>query len=143
MNPFLLFNPNYLFDTTPGASFLFFWPLLVFFLAVFIFSFRANKWIHHMRNPKITLKFLGGIPSRMREFAFFGILLTFFRDQNIPWLGMRFLIIALFILAVLYGAWTWMSYNKHFHSKVLASKRKIATDIYLPQPKKKSGKKRR
>lgn len=142
MNPFKLLQTQYLFDVDPGQGFLYFWPLVIFFTLMFISSWLVNKQLHQMRHYKVARQFLGGIPMRMREFAFLGLILTFFRWQNLPWLGMRFWIVLLFLLALVYGVWVWKRYEKGFRKTLRSQKSQEAEDLYLPKPKKKAKKKR-
>ncbi|MFA6024517.1 MAG: hypothetical protein WC777_04880 [Candidatus Gracilibacteria bacterium] len=123
MNPFKLFSLSYLLDQQPGSSFLYFWPLLVLFIGVFAGSFKLKQ---------------GGLASRMREFSIVGLLLTFFRDQNIPYLGMRLWIVLLFVAASAYGVWFWKKTSKAEEMKPMLEDQK-KTDKYLP---KKKGKKK-
>ena len=127
MNPFKLFDPSYLFATRPGSEFMYFWPLLVIFVALFIGSFQVR--------PK-------SIAARMREFSILGLLLTFFRDQNIPYLGMRLWIVLLFATTLAYGVWYWKQIDKAADTKPLREEKKKA-DKYLPKKKKKGKKGKR
>ena len=143
MNPFKLFLPNYLFNPMPGYYFMYFWPLLIFFVLLFALSFKAKKYIASLPNKEINLKLLGGVPSRMREFALIGLLLTFLRNENIPYLGMRVWLVLLLLLFVAYIAYIAWNYEKNFHIKVIQAARQTVTDKYRPQAKKKKRKKRR
>lgn len=125
MNPFKLFDPSYLLDYRPGSTFMFFWPLLVILLAIFVGSFKVKK---------------GNLATRMREFSILGLILTFFRDQNIPYLGMRIWLVLLFLGAVAYGVWYWKQMDKLDDLKPMMEEKK-AVDKYLPKKKKKSNKK--
>lgn len=123
MNPFKLLDPTYLFDATPGSEFIFFWPLLILFVAIFIGSFKLKN---------------SAMAARMREFSILGLLLTFFRDQNIPYLGMRLWIVLLFGSALAYAAWTWKQMKKAAKLKPVKEEKK--EDKYLPKKKKKKSK---
>ncbi len=127
MNPFKLFDPSYLFDYRPGSTFMFFWPLLVIFLALFIGSFKVKK---------------GNLATHFREFSILGLILTFFRDQNIPYLGMRVWLIALFVGALAYGVWYWKQMDKLDDLKPMMEEKK-AVDKYLPKKGKKKKSKRK
>ena len=127
MNPFKLFDPSYLFDTRPGSEFMYFWPLLVLFVAIFVGSFN-----------KKAKKFA----SVMRWFSVIGLGLTFTRDQNIPWLGMRLWFVVLFLAALAYGVWYWKQMDKMAEMKPMNEEKKQA-DKYLPTKKKKTKKGKR
>jgi protein-S-isoprenylcysteine O-methyltransferase Ste14 len=142
MNPFLLLKPEYLFDPTPGEAFSLGWPLLVLFLAIFAGSLKVSEWVSSRPNARLSRKFLGGIPARMREFAVAGIILSFFRAQNIPYLGMRFWTILLVLLAIAYGVWVWKNYQKNFRKELRSHKQREIVDHYKPQAKKKKRKRK-
>lgn len=125
MNPFKLLNPSYLFDTRPGSEFMFFWPLLFVFVAIFIGSFKVKA---------------SNIAARMREFSILGLILTFFRDQNIPFLGMRLWIVLLFVAALAYAVWIWKGIKKAAMPQAIAEKKR--EDKYLPKKKSKKKSKR-
>jgi hypothetical protein len=143
MNPFKLFELSYLLDETPGFSFAYFWPLLVFFLTVFLLSFTVNKRLHRGKNPKLRMYFFGGIPSRMREFAMLGIFLSFLRDQNIPWLAMRLWLVLLFLSTIVYAVILWKHYEKGFEDKVKTKELTKEADKYLPSSSKRKKRKKR
>lgn len=126
MNPFKLLDPAYLFATRPGSDFMFFWPLLIVFVAVFVGSFKIKA---------------ANIAARMREFSILGIILTFFRDQNIPYLGMRLWMVLLFLAALAYAVWTWKQMEKAAELKPVKEMKK--EDKYLPKKKKKTKKAKR
>lgn len=121
MNPFKLLDPSYLFDSRPGSTFLYFWPLLILFVAVFMGSFKVKQQ---------------NLASAMRWFSFLGIGLTFTRDQNIPYLGMRLWLVLLFVAAIAYGVWYWKQIDKKDDLKPMMEEQK-KTDKYLPKKKKK------
>jgi phosphatidylglycerophosphate synthase len=143
MNPFKLLDPSYLFDATPGETFMYFWPLLILFIAIIIASFQVRKAISRHRNPKVAYKLLGSIPTIMREFAVIGLLLTFLRNEDIPWLGMRAWLIVLFLLMAVYGIWKYKSYHKNYLKLLRKEKVQIVEDQYMPTCKKKRKKKKR
>ena len=121
IQPFKLFDLGYLFDPRPGSDFLFFWPLVILFVAVFLGSFKVKA---------------RGIAARMREFSFFGLFFTFLRDQNIPYLGMRFWIVLIFVAALAYGIWRWKQAEKQAVLKPSLIQKMNSMDKYLPRKKK-------
>src|SRR3989338_6228889 len=120
LNPFKLFDPGYLFDPRPGSEFLFFWPLVILFLAVFVGSFKVKA---------------RGIAARMRELSFLGLLFTFLRDQNIPYLGMRLWIILIFVAAFAYAIWQWKQSEKKAILKPVLQAREDKLMKDLPKKK--------
>jgi hypothetical protein len=135
MNPLKLFIPSYLFDPIPGGSFMYFWPLLVLFVLIFLGSWKLKTLIkadalHHL-------------PGRVREFALLGLLLTFFRNENIPYLGMRFFLVLFFLSMIAYGIWTYKNYRKSLSVRIVEKECNLCKDKYLPTAKKKKKKKRK
>ena len=135
MNPFKLFNPSYLFDPVPGTTFMYFWPLFILFILIFLSSWKVKTLV--------KTDFLSQIPGRMREFALLGLLLTFFRNENIPYIGMRFLLVLLFISGIAYAIWTYRNLKKSKEVRIVEKKCTLCKDQYLPTPKKKKRKKKR
>ena len=140
---FKLFNPDYLFAMRPGNTFLYAWPMLILFLALFAFSWPLAKHFNKSKHPRITKELLGGIPVRMREFAFLGMGLLFLRAENVPFVGMRVWLILLFVAGLVYAAWVWRRYELSIEQKIEHKQTKKVVDKYRPQPKKKSKKKKR
>jgi len=134
MNPLKLLNPSYLFDPTPGYYFMYFWPLVVIFGLTYFGSLFLKRKYKNL--PEI-------IPERIRQFSLIGLILTFFRDQNIPFLGMRAWLVLFFLLVFVYAVWSRFAFNKSAKEKVKTSHRVEIKDKYLPQPKKKKKKKRK
>ena len=84
MDLFKLFDPTYLFEATPGYTYAYQWPLLIFFVLLFVSSIKVQDYLKHRPRAKMEAKFFQGIPTVMRWLASLGILFNFFRDQNIP-----------------------------------------------------------
>ena len=139
MDPLKLLNPSYLFDTTPNPQFLYFWPLVVLFILIFIGTFALPILLKKkLKHPDL----LASMPARFREFALLGLMLTFLRDQSIPYVGMRIWIILLFALMIAYLIWMYRKYKKEASVTVIKRVFKETTDKYLPKSKKKKKKKR-
>lgn len=138
MNPLKLFDPSYLFDPTPGYTFMYFWPLFVFFLLVFAGSFYIKKYFKKLPNHEVAMEFLGGVPARMREFVVAGLILAFLRNEDIPYFAMRFWTVLLFIAVIAYGVRVWTLYKKNINTRVVRRQEEKVSDKYLPKPKKKS-----
>ncbi len=137
MNPLKLLNPSYLFNPSPSQSFLYFWPMLILFTLIFFSGWYVKQYIRKLPNPAISWELLKNVPTRIREFALLGLLLTFFRDQDIPWFGMRFWTILLFALMAFYAYKTRENYIKGMAVKLSISHKEQVLDKYLPKPKKK------
>lgn len=138
MNLLKLFNPSYLFDPEPGFTYFYFWPVIVVLLLIFIGSFFLQQKFKKAKHPEL----LHHIPGRLREFALIGLMLNFFRDQNIPYIGMRIWLILLLLLAIAYGIWVWKSYKKATEEAKKRHVKKETSDKYLPKTNKKKKKKR-
>lgn len=143
MNPFKLFFPSYLFDPTPGDTFLYGWTLMILFVLLFAASWKIKDFIKGSKNPKIAMELLGELPVRIREFSFIGAILVFLRAENIPYLGMRVWLVIWLGLMIAYGVWTWLNYNKKITELIAEKRTKNRTDKYLPKQKKKRKKKRK
>ncbi len=143
LRPFDLFKPNYLFDPTPSPEFPSAWVVFAFFVLLFAASFWAHKQIVQAKHPRLSHMALGGIPSRMREFALIGLLFTFFRDQNIPYLGMRFWLVLVVVGGIAYGVYAFRNFKKAQAEEFKASPVAMKSKSYLPQPKKTGKKKKR
>lgn len=144
MDPFKLFSLNYLFEMTPGYTYAYHWPLFVFFILVFGASFKVSELLKRRPHASLEVPFFGGIPSAMRWFAILGLLFNFFRDQNIPFFGMRIWLLLLLLAVPAYAAYVWRRYELKFEDSVNQKTLGKHEDKYLPKPKKKkkNGKKR-
>ncbi|MBI4127102.1 hypothetical protein HY463_00165 [Candidatus Peregrinibacteria bacterium] len=111
--------------------------MVVLFVLLFCASWYAKKYIHTLPNPAISSELLKRVPARIREFALLGLLLTFFRDQDIPWFGMRFWTILLLVLMAFYAYKMRENYIKGMEVKLSISHKEQVLDKYLPRPKKK------
>ncbi len=143
MNPLKLLSLKYLFDLTPGYNYAYNEYLLVLFILIFIASFKVSALLKNRGDAKIESTFFAGIPSFMRRWALLGILLNFFRDQNIPLLGMRIWLLTLILSLPAYLAFTWRKYilkRENFKNKDL---KEGYQDKYLPKPKKKARRKKK
>lgn len=102
MDPAKLLSPSYLFQITPGTDFIYFWPCLAFFLILIAGGFVTKYLIKRDRNKK-TLKLV--FKNTTMNFILIGtsgLAALFFRDQNMPYLALR-PILLIIILAGLYS----------------------------------------
>lgn len=130
-----LFSPGYLFDTLPGSEFSLRIPVYGFFILLVIASFFIAKELQKRPYAKLESEFFGGIPYRLREFAVLGLIFTFMRDQNVPYLGMRFLLVLTPILLLAYLVYVWRNYQKNFAVKLANKTAKRPVDKYIPKKK--------
>lgn len=132
-----LLNPDYLFASVPGSEFEYRWVVYAFFILLFAGSFWAHKFFAKRPHARVEHEFFGGVPHRMREFALLGLLFTFFRDQNVPYLGMRALLMLMGLIMLAYAIWIFRNYKKNFAHRLAQQGSKKQEDKYLPKAKKK------
>lgn len=143
MDPLKLFSLKYLFDETPGQDFRYFWVLLVFFLLLIVFGQYFRKHIKGSPHKKILKQLFPNVANKLTTFAIFGYIFLFFRYENIPYLAMRFWLIALIIWALYYLGSVAHKFFKVLPEKVAKKAEKKVVDKYLPKPKKKKKKKKK
>lgn len=132
-----LFNPSYTFNSVPGAEFAYRWVAYGFFALLFAVSFYVRLYLSKRPHAKVERSFFSGLPSRMREFAVLGLVFTFFRDQNIPYMGMRAWILLIVLGFIVYLLYIWRDYRKNFPLRLATlSTAKKVEDKYLPKRKK-------
>lgn len=137
MNIIKLLTPNYLFDAVPGLNFAYAWPLYIFFGLVIGLSFYVKSYLKNRPNHKLESRFFGNIPSRMREFGILGLFVTFLRDQNIPYLGMRAWIMIVLLGMLAYAIYIARNYKKNISLAIALTNKKTVEDKYVPKAKKK------
>lgn len=130
-----LFNPSYLFDAFPGSDFGLRVPVYLFFVFLIAASFYVSSALAKRPHAKLEYEFFGGIPYRMREFAVLGLIFTFMRDQNVPYFGMRFFLVLIPLLLLIYLVYAWRSYQKNFALKLASKTNKSTEDKYIPKKK--------
>lgn len=130
-----LFSPNYLFASVPGSEFHYNWLAYAFFVLLFVGSFFVLSTLKKRPHARVEESFFGGVPYRMREFAIVGLIFTFFRDQNIPYLGMRIFLILIGLCLLGYAIWIFRNYKKHFHLRLAQTDIKHEEDKYKPKRK--------
>lgn len=131
-----LFSPAYLFASVPGSDFHYNWLVYGFFIVLFAGSFFARRALAKRPHARTEEEFFGGVPYRMREFAIIGLIFTFFRDQNVPYLGMRIFLVLIAIGILAYAVWVFRNYKKHFAHRLAMQGNKKVEDKYLPKSKK-------
>lgn len=131
-----LLSPAYLFDAFPGSEFAFRWPVYGFFVLLIVLGFILPKLLKKRPQYKLEHEFFGGIPYRLRELAVLGLIFTFFRDQNVPYLGMRIWIILIGVAMFIYLVYVWRNYKRNFNVKLVFKQGEKEEDKYLPKKKK-------
>lgn len=126
-----------LIDPTPGSEFPLFWAFAILFVLLFLGSFRLRKLFPQSLSHSMQNYVFGGTPARLREFAGLGLLWTFFRDQNLPYLSMNLWLLVLVLGAVAYTAWVFKNYKKTLELMARGTtKNKPQVDPYKPRKKK-------
>ena len=127
-----LFQADYIFESYPAATGLYLYFSIIFGILIglaIIFFFiirRKNKTYHKLQK---------------RAFIFFtiigliGLLLTFFRFEQIPYLDSRFMFLCLGVTFVLWGAWIgfYIIFTLPQEKKEISKKQKFIK--YLPRHK--------
>lgn len=131
-----LFSPAYLFEAIPGSEFASRWLVYATFILLFFAGFAVKKLLKTRPQAKLEHEFFGGIPTRLKEFALVGLLFSFFRDQNVPYLGMRVWILLVVLALLVYCIFIWRNYRKNFAARLIAKQSKKTEDKYLPKAKK-------
>ena len=127
-----------LIDPTPGSEFPLFWAFAIIFLLFFLGSFQLKKLFPKSLSHAMQNYVFGGTPARLREFAALGLLWTFFRDQNVPYLGMSLWPLVLAFGALAYTASIFKNYRSTLELMAHgATKSKPQVDPYKPRKKKK------
>lgn len=137
INPFKLLRPSYLFDPTPFYDFLYFWPLLILFIASFVGSFFIKDLLKkYSKHPKLNQQVLRHLPNNLRWLSSLGVIALFFRQQNIPYLSMRLWLVLILLTGLIYGVWLFLHHKKELPKLLSQKKNKVQKDKYLPKKKK-------
>jgi len=100
MDPIKLFSPSYLFEVTPGADFMYFWPCLILFLILIAGGFLTKYMIKRSDNKKTLKLVFKNTTMNFVVTGAFGLAALFFRDQNMPYLALRPILIILTIISL-------------------------------------------
>lgn len=130
-------DPNYLFEKNPGASFKFYFPLLLIFGFLFLFSIFFPLFLKKKDKENPSLKTLSSkISFPGIIISIFGFLLLFFRYENLPYLSSRFLLFLLFFIwfswFVLLLFYLFKDYQKEYKIYLEAKEK----EKYLPKVRK-------
>lgn len=137
-----LFQPSYLFSTNPGTYFQFFWPLLILFVLLFVFSVWADKRIKKSENKVALRKTIPGFGTQLRISSFIGVMLLLVRAQGIPFFSMRFFMVVLLAYIVVYLLISLRRLKVKLPKVKAQLQHHLASSKYLPRKKKKKKKKR-
>jgi len=97
-----LFRSDYIFEASPVASGLYLYFLIIFGIFIvlsvifFFIARRKDKTYHKLQKRAFIFFVVMGI---------IGLLLIFFRFEQIPYLGSRLMFLALVLTLILWGCW--------------------------------------
>ena len=130
-----IFQPKWLFEPVPPADFFLFWPLVIVFgsflilaLGIWIFFTFVKKEL-----PYQQIKFL--LLNLLISCGIFGLILLGIRNQNIPYLSMRFLLILLFVIFLIWLGIIIIILLTRFKKELRQYRRKQQIEKYLPRKK--------
>lgn len=124
-------NLGYLFDITPGRRFTFFMAFMIFFVIVF-FGGIILKQILRYKKDRVLKKMFRRYPKRFLGIAITGIILLIMRQQGIPLISMRFLLmINVALVFFLMGRMIYV-YRKIYPQEVKAHEERREKKKYLP-----------
>lgn len=131
MNFSNFFDLSYLFKLNPGGRFSFYIPLIIFFGILAGLSFATKYYLRYKKDASLK-KLFKNVPKRLLQFAVFGFLLLIFRQQNIPLVSMRIVLILFLIGILVFIGKTAYDYWKVY--PVLSKKEKARAEQkkYLP-----------
>lgn len=131
MNFEKFFDLSYLFKLNPGSPFSFYIPLIILFAVLAIFAFAVKRYIRHKKEASLK-KLFKNVPKRLGQFAVSGILLLIFRQQNIPFVSMRLILILLLIGIFAFLGKTAYDYWKVYPVLSEKEKTRAKQKKYLP-----------
>jgi uncharacterized protein YacL len=138
-----LFDLNYLFDPRPGSAFYFMIAMIVVFLGLIMTSFYLEKWISKHPLKKALKQVLPHTAKHLRGLGILGFVLLFFRYENLPYLSMRALLIALLISIMAYIGYSVHQFRSKLPAIIEQQKKAKKKKTYLPKSKKKKKSKKR
>ncbi|MBU1019556.1 hypothetical protein KJ764_06355 [Patescibacteria group bacterium] len=142
MNPLNLLSASYLFNPTPGQDFKYLWICLVFFLLLVVLGQYWKTFTKNHEHKKILKKIFPGVANKLTTFALFGFAFLFFRHENIPYMAMRILLLAVIIWTLVYIGKNLRKYFKILPTEIAKKAKKEDLNKYMPKPKKKRKKRR-
>ena len=127
-----LFQADYIFELSPAATGLYLYLLIIFGIliglaVIFFFILRRKNKIYNKLQKRAFIFFT--------VIGIIGLLLTFFRFEQIPYLGGRLMFLCLTITFLLWGAWIgfYIIFTLPKEKKDLSKKQKFIK--YLPRHK--------
>lgn len=131
---FQLFDPRYLFDIYPSASFNYYLPLTIYFLFLLFTRFALKSYFRGKKAP-ILKRLLRKLPGRLTYLSILGFILLLIRYQNIPILSMRFFLLLVLILSLVFVGKSLYIYYKIYPIEKKRFKTHQEKDKYIPGKK--------
>ena len=129
-----LFRLNYLFSLNPGPKFLYMWPLVIIFgimlmaaIVVIIVSWRTRNIVYKKLFSKIYTMFL--------TIGIVGLLLLFFRYENVYFLSGRFFLLFLLVALLIWSGFVIYYGIKKFPLEIINYKNFLRKEKYIPKAK--------
>ena len=127
-----LFSLEYLFNTTPGSEFKYLWVCVAFFLLMVVFGQYMKFFIKKNEHKKILKRLFQGVEFKLNVTAILGLMLLFFRNQNIPYLAARPLLILMLAIGLYQLGKITYIYFKIFPNELGEFKKKEERLKYMP-----------
>lgn len=135
-NFFTIFNPNYLFDPTPGSKNHYYIPLIIIFAIFIIGSILCKKYLKKHKKNQALRRLFKNTPRNLMTIGIIGLLLLAIRYENLPYLSMRFFLWLLIIITIVFFAKTIYTYTKKYPIEKEKIRKQIEKKKYLPKKKK-------
>ncbi len=127
-------NLSYLFDPYPTTVFNYYWPLIIFFILIFLSGFILAVYI---RKNKISRKLFKKYPRRLKIIGIIGLLLLGCRYQGLPYLSIRFWLILINLWLIISLSQIIYLYFSSYPQEVSTIIQDTDKNKYLPKKKKK------
>jgi len=131
-----LFDLNYLFDPTPGAQFSLVWWVIGFWVLVFILGLSLYAISYNKKGDRVYRKLYKNWSSYLIYWSLIGIVITWLRDQNIPYIGMRAVLVLYILFFLLLTVRKLLFDKKHIPKIKHSHLTKSHKSKYLPGRKK-------
>lgn len=125
-----LFKVNYILVATPKSSGLYQYLIIIF---GFLGLMALVLWFFFRKSQKLTKEFFKKIITLFVTTAILGVMLIFFRTQEIPYLGSRLMLIVLIIMFVIWGGFILYYRLVTMPKKIKIIKEKEEFEKYIPK----------
>lgn len=125
-----LFRADYIFDITPKTTGLYQYLGIGFVLLGLI---ALVLWWLNRKKPKLKKEFFGKIIALFTTTALLGLVLLFFRMQEIPYLASRLMMLSLLLMFVIWGGFIIYYRFRVLPKEFKKTKEKENFERYLPK----------